>query len=226
MTTIDTAVGGIQGLVRYDTEPKADSGSHQTELGQKDFLTLMTEQLKNQDPFSPMESGEFLGQMAQFSTVSGIEQVNSSLQAMMESFAQQRLGSAANLVGKQALVQTDVVRPNNGLVSGELNLENAVDQVKLTFSDANTGKILEQKTYNAVGAGQFAFDWTAPADVAADRDLVRVTASVSTGDVATTMGTKLFSNITAIDLSGSNSQLSLAVEDYGNLSEAQLTHVR
>lgn len=227
MTTVDTAVNGIQGLVRYDTDQSAAAAAHKTELGQEDFLTLMTKQLQNQDPFSPMESGEFLGQMAQFSTVSGIEQVNSSLQAMMESFAQGRVAAAANLVGKQALVQTDVTRASSGVISGQLDLMTAADQVKLTFSDAKTGKILEQKTYADVAAGAFDFDWTVtPEDMAHNRDLIRVTASVATGDISTTVGTKLYNNITAIDLTGSNTSLNLSVEDYGALGEAQLTHVR
>ena len=45
-------------------------------LGQSDFLKLMTTQLQNQDPFAPMDNGDFIAQMAQFSTVTGIEEVN------------------------------------------------------------------------------------------------------------------------------------------------------
>ena len=42
-------------------------------LGQDAFLKLMTTQLKNQDPFEPMDNGEFLSQIAQFGTVTGID---------------------------------------------------------------------------------------------------------------------------------------------------------
>ena len=48
-------------------------------LGQSDFLKLMTTQLQNQDPFSPMENGDFIAQMAQFSTVTGIAEMGESL---------------------------------------------------------------------------------------------------------------------------------------------------
>ena len=58
------------------------SDKKRTELGQDAFLKLMTAQMKNQDPFKPMESGEFLGQIAQFSTVSGIQQMNQSLSGL------------------------------------------------------------------------------------------------------------------------------------------------
>ena len=45
-------------------------------LGQEDFLTLMITQFRNQDPFEPMDNGQFLGQLAQFSTVNGIDSLN------------------------------------------------------------------------------------------------------------------------------------------------------
>ena len=54
------------------------------ELGQSDFLKLMITQFKNQDPFQPMENGEFLGQIAQFSTVNGIESLNTAFAGLAE----------------------------------------------------------------------------------------------------------------------------------------------
>ncbi len=55
------------------------------DLGQEDFLTLMITQFRNQDPFEPMDNGEFLGQLAQFGTVNGIEQLNSSFAGLQGS---------------------------------------------------------------------------------------------------------------------------------------------
>ena len=55
-------------------------------LGQKDFLKLMTAQMQNQDPFSPMENADFVAQMAQFSTVTGIDQVNDTLENLSDQF--------------------------------------------------------------------------------------------------------------------------------------------
>jgi len=53
-------------------------GKSRSTLGQQDFLSLMTAQLKNQDPTKPMDNNEFMSQMAQFSTVSGINDLNKS----------------------------------------------------------------------------------------------------------------------------------------------------
>jgi flagellar basal-body rod modification protein FlgD len=58
---------------------QATGATGQQTLGQQDFLTLLVTQLKNQDPLNPMENEAFVAQLAQFSTVSGITEMNGSL---------------------------------------------------------------------------------------------------------------------------------------------------
>ena len=65
----------------------------------------MTTQLQNQDPFAPMDNGDFIAQMAQFSTVTGIEEVNSSLKTLVEKFDQGRIATATNLLGHSSWFQ-------------------------------------------------------------------------------------------------------------------------
>ena len=64
--------------------PEADPTKRKSSLGQEDFLRLMTTQLQNQDPFAPMENGEFIAQMAQFSTVTGITEMGQSLNGICQ----------------------------------------------------------------------------------------------------------------------------------------------
>lgn len=227
MTTVDTAINGISGLLRYDTD-NPNGPAHKSELGQQDFLTLMTEQLKNQDPFAPMESGEFLGQMAQFSTVSGIESLNASVSSMVNGFASQRVMAAANLVGKEALVSTDVSRANDqGQLAGRIDIGEPADKLTLTFSNAVTGEVLAKQSFNNVGGDGHEFTWDVePQDIRDSRALVRVSAMVYRGESATSVGPELFSRIESLDLSGTNDAISLKIEDYGQLDETQLTLVR
>lgn len=79
-----------------------------TEMGQEDFLRLMTEQLKNQDPLKPMDQGEFIGQMAQFSTVKGIEQMNVGLNNLGYLMGESQALQAASMVGRTAYIGTDI----------------------------------------------------------------------------------------------------------------------
>ena len=67
-------------------------------LGQEDFLKLMTTQLQNQDPFAPMENGEFIAKMAQFSTVTGITEMGQALKGISDKMSEFRI-AAASAVG-------------------------------------------------------------------------------------------------------------------------------
>ena len=66
------------GIQPQEQKKRADGGA----LGQEDFLKLMTTQLQNQDPFAPMENADFIAQMAQFSTVTGITDMGQSLKGI------------------------------------------------------------------------------------------------------------------------------------------------
>ncbi len=77
-------------------------------LGQEDFLTLMISQFRNQDPFEPMDNGEFLGQLAQFSTVNGISSLNAAFAGLAGSMQDNQALQAAGLVGHSVLAVTDI----------------------------------------------------------------------------------------------------------------------
>jgi flagellar basal-body rod modification protein FlgD len=73
-----SAVNGVRSI-----DPGAVKAP-KTALDQSDFLALMSAQLKNQDPTKPVDNTEYVAQMAQFSTVSGIAESNTALAAIIE----------------------------------------------------------------------------------------------------------------------------------------------
>ena len=74
------------------------------QLGQEDFMDLMLTQMNNQDPFKPMENGEFLTQMAQFSAVSGLKDIKESFQGLADTMQSNQALQAASMVGRKVLV--------------------------------------------------------------------------------------------------------------------------
>lgn len=85
--TSDIATAGLRQISQPGIPERKQS------LGQSEFLTLLTTQLKNQDPLSPMDNEAFVAQLAQFATVSGITEMNGSLAALTAS--QQRSAGAS-----------------------------------------------------------------------------------------------------------------------------------
>jgi flagellar basal-body rod modification protein FlgD len=100
----------------------ATPAQKKSQLGQDDFLRLMVTQLKNQDPLKPLESTEFLSQLAQFSTVSGVESLNTSFGTLASSLNSNQALQASGLVGNRVLA------PGNSAMLGVTgDLEGAVD---------------------------------------------------------------------------------------------------
>lgn len=99
-------ISSITGIRQFSDGPGVPTNPN-NELGQEEFLSLMIAQLQNQDPFKPMENGDFLGQMAQFSTVSGIGELQESFDATARSLQGGQALQAAALVDRSALVESD-----------------------------------------------------------------------------------------------------------------------
>lgn len=129
-----------------------------TSLGQADFLRLMTEQLKNQDPLKPMANAEFLGQLAQFSTVQGIDRMQNALGAVASVMESDQTLRAAALVGREALVEADAVELAEGSgVNGEITAPHA-GVVKIEIVDAS-GATVRKLDVQAAAAGDLDWQW-------------------------------------------------------------------
>ncbi len=127
-------------------------------LGQADFLRLMTEQLQHQDPLKPMENSAFLGQLAQFSAVQGIQDLNSQVQNFSSALGNDQVLRGAALVGHQVLVPSSKLALGaEGGASGVVAAPGA-GTVTFTISDAN-GQKVHEFSVAASKAGEVAFNW-------------------------------------------------------------------
>jgi flagellar basal-body rod modification protein FlgD len=150
------ALGGL-GLDVPQAAPKGD-------LGQQDFLQLMLTQLKNQDPFKPMESGEFLGQLAQFGTVQGLAGLQTSFDSLATSLVSNQALQASTLVGRSALVETSTIDVAAGhSVAGAIDLPASSASVSLSIRDV-TGQPVRTIQLGAQPKGLAEFTWDGLAD--------------------------------------------------------------
>jgi len=127
------------------------------QLGQADFLKLMTEQLKHQDPLKPMDNKEFLGQMAQFSTVQGINNMQDAMKGLSETLLGDQVLRGAALVGHEVLVPSDTIALGEGQVTGSV-AATAPGTVKFEIKD-ETGKLVKTISVPAEAAGEVEFAW-------------------------------------------------------------------
>ena len=128
-------------------------------MDQNDFLRLMTTQLTTQDPFNPVDNTQMVAQMAQFSQVAGIAEMNHSLQSIAASLGGNRLSDAASWIGHSMLVTSDIATPlRDGSYAGQFTLTDPADQVVVNFVDG-AGAVVHSETLGAQAAGDMSFAW-------------------------------------------------------------------
>ncbi len=130
------------------------------QLQQEQFLKLLTTQLTHQDPLKPMENGEFLGQMAQFSTVSGIQDLQKSFNDFAESISSDQALQAAGLVGRYISAPSDqALLSAGGDVSGEIDLPGSTPNLEVTIVDPYSGEQIRTLQLGNHAAGKVPFTW-------------------------------------------------------------------
>jgi len=129
------------------------------QLGKTEFLSLMITQLKTQDPFSPMENGDFISQMAQFSSVTGLAELQQSFEKLANSLQSNQALQASSLVGRTVLVPSAVgTLPTGGALAGALDLPASSGSVAVTIQDS-AGQIIRRLELGSQAAGEVSFNW-------------------------------------------------------------------
>src|SRR5690625_5495064 len=94
----------------------------------------MITQMNHQDPLSPQDNTEFVAQLAQFSSVEGLERLNSNFEGFTNTFMSNQALQASSLVGTSVSVETDTSRlMEAGIVSGSVQLESSAAAVRMNI---------------------------------------------------------------------------------------------
>ena len=197
-------------------------------LGQEEFLTLMTAQLQNQDPMEPMDNGDFIAQMAQFSTVTGITDMANSMKAMADELKQFRVASISNIMGNSVLVPGDVtVADRNGELHGVFELDKTAIDTRVNFVDAQSGELLKAKTMGPQASGLIGFEWRdLPAAYRDGGKEIRVEVMVNHGEGLENLQPSLFSKVVGAALNKDTGSTSLELENEQTVDASSVLRFR
>jgi flagellar basal-body rod modification protein FlgD len=132
------------------------------QLGQAEFLELMIAQLKNQDPFKAMDPSQFLGQLAQFGTVSGIAEIKEAFGTLSESMRSSQVLDGATMVGREVLVPSDeVMLQAEGSVKGAIDVPTGTNALQVNIRDANGALVRRMTLPTTSGLQEFSWDGVA-----------------------------------------------------------------
>ena len=190
------------------------------EAGSEDrFLKLLVAQMANQDPLNPMDNAQVTSQMAQISTVNGIDKLNTTVQGLNQQFVQMQALQGATLVGRDVILPGDRLSTSDaGLVQGGFELATAADSVTIEVLNAG-GRVIDSFKLGAEGIGRHGFEWTPTAGVDASLgERFRVVAkSGSTAVAATPL---MRDRVDAVATGGDT--LMLELRNSGSVSYAQI----
>jgi flagellar basal-body rod modification protein FlgD len=186
MATAISNDNGVNALITSSAAPTTGAKKNEADAADR-FLKLLVAQLKNQDPLKPMDNAEVTSQMAQISTVSGIEKMNKNLGEMSASFNNMQTMQGAALVGRDVMLEGNVLTlDKDGITGGGFELDSAADGVKLEIL-SGAGKVIDSIELGALGNGRHTFDWKLPKGTdPALVDSFRVTARAGAGTVGNT----------------------------------------
>jgi flagellar basal-body rod modification protein FlgD len=198
----------------------SSSGVNGVTLGGTDFLTLMLAQLQNQDPTSPVDSNEFLSQLASLSEVQGITQLNTSFTTLSNSLTSSQALQASSLLGHQALVAspTATLPTAGGSISGAVSVPQTSSQVVLNITNS-AGVLVQSINLGAQSAGLANFTWNGQTSSGGNAPAGTYTLNAQVSGVAggTAISTLVSGTVDSVTMGSGTTGLTLNISGLGSV---------
>jgi flagellar basal-body rod modification protein FlgD len=212
MSNINTDLMNQLGLTKGAAVNSASSTNSKIsgQLNQSDFLKLMTTQLNNQDPTQPADSSQMLAQMAQLSTVSGIQDMQTSLKQLVNTMMASQTTQAAALVGHQVVAPGSTATLTSNGLSGAVDLTQDTNQLAVGIYDS-AGQLVKQMDLGAQSKGTVPFSWDGIMDngTAAPNGLYQIKAMANANGSAEAMGTYVASKVDSVTVDSASQNITL-----------------
>ena len=207
-----------------DTTVKQD----RTQLGQGDFLELMITQLKNQDPFKPMENGDFIAQMAQFSSVTGLEKLQNSFSAFATSMQSNQALQASAMVGREVVFSSShIALADSGASTGFVDLPHAQQNVRVGILNQK-GELVRNLPLGDHIAGSLSYSWDG-LDETGNRlppGNYQVAALAGIGEDSIGLETFASARVDSVSLNQQTRNITLNLKDLGSVSFSAIREIR
>ena len=219
----EQSLNNILNKLGVKTQDEAQKPANKNSLGQEDFLKLMTTQLQNQDPFAPMDNGDFIAQMAQFSTVTGITEINSNLTNLGSKLEPNRVATAAQFLGHSVLVPGQVISPDDkGEIHGVVDLPAYSNDVGLTFTNPS-GEIVHSINLGSQEKGLVGFSWeNIPDEIKKNKTRLTIQAYAGNGEASDGISTAVYNKVIAASAPKNSEDVILETKDYGDKHSRKL----
>ncbi len=225
MTTVSSTSGNafldqLQGTSSASTAASAVAAGAQTaKEASERFLKLLVTQLQNQDPLNPVDNAQMTSQMAQISTVSGIEKLNLTVEKLNGQFVQMQAVQGAGLIGKDVLIAGDKLSVVDGTPQATFELGTAASRVKVEVLNP-AGRLVDTINMATTPAGRHDVEWPAGKELP-DAASYRFRVTAMTGSTTLETTALMRDRVDAVNTSGSS--LTVELERSGRVAYNQIT---
>ena len=201
------------------------------ELNQEDFLTLMITQLKNQDPFKPMDPAQYVGQLAQFSSVSGLADINKNITSLTDSLRGNQVLDGASLIGHTIIAEGNKVYryvPEEGEAvptQGAVTVPAGASSVQLVVRDSAGTLVKTQAMENRQGLQGFTWDGSTDAGGIAPSGAYKIEVIAKVGSQNVSLNTSVAAQVSSVALDPSTGALTLDTDTLGEIAMSDVERV-
>ncbi len=212
--------GGLQGINLSDIGLNTPLKAEKDKSEKNEFLQLFVTQLRNQNPLEPRDGAEYLGQLAQFSTLEGIRNMETAFNKIANSLNSNQALQASSLVGKNVDVKTDnalYMQGNN--VKGSIDIPAYATNVQMEIYNEQ-GEVIKTVKMDAVDKGEMAFVWDGldGSGNAQPSGVYRFIAKANVHGQETPIDTYLSANVDSVTINKNGQPVTLNVSGYGKIS--------
>jgi len=195
-------------------------------LTMNDFLTLMTAQLKNQDPLNPTDSNQFLAQLSELSTVEGISQLNTSMTTLSNSMLSSQALTAASLVGQGVLAPASSANYTSGQTfGGAVQVPAGASSVVVTITNAAGAVVAQVPASASAGLQSFSWNGTDGNGQALPSGTYSVTANIVAGGKAQAADTFLTGTVASVTLGATGTSPTLNTPQLGPVALSSVQQI-
>ena len=204
-------------LNQFTRAPEPET--NESDLDRDAFLRLLVTQMENQNPLEPQENGEFVAQLAQFSSLEGIDNLNDTMTGFVQSFNSNQALEASALVGREVQVRTENAWLQQGTpMTGVIELPVSSPSVQVSIYDSS-GALIRNMDMGSQTAGELELNWDGldNGGLPMNSGLYRIEATALQAGENERLTTLLGANVNSVTLGTAGSEMTLNLAGVGRV---------
>jgi flagellar basal-body rod modification protein FlgD len=203
----------LQNVSRYEDVKEAAKKTKE-DMGKQEFLTLFTAQLQNQNPLEPVKNEAFVAQLAQFSQLEALTNMQGSLDKFVTSMSGERMLGSASLIGKKvAVTDTPTQLTKGGTIDGSIDLPMGASGIQVSVFDSQ-GRLVQELIAGPQLPGTTPISWNGKdaAENPVPSGLYRLSANAVVNGKNVTVPVSTLSTVRAISSNPTDGSVSVEVD--------------